>query len=178
MKSKAQAGATATWIVAIIVIFLGMVIFIVSTLTLSTKEKYFGENKDLLIQKNKLNGDLALQSSIEGFLEKDFPKEEIKISEMLAKNELSEEERKFFEEEADKIFNEILSHSLLDGEPYWTLKLEKVLEDGKIEKEISAGEYNCIEEKSLTAIHAINEKKLVLCIDAEYYEKWGRSKYG
>ncbi|HUS50688.1 MAG TPA: hypothetical protein VMZ91_11015 [Candidatus Paceibacterota bacterium] len=114
INKKAQIGATLTWIVAFLIIFFIMILFISTTIIISAKKTSilslsFSQKETTIT--SHITGDFAVQRNLISFLNKPikFEGKDIFIKDLIADKELNDENKARFEkfvEEASKFIDE------------------------------------------------------------------------
>lgn len=181
MNNRAELGATANWMVATVILFFACIIFLFGALAIAANQKYSGELNEIVIKEGQLNSDIALQRTVESFLNKkvDFNQQTLTISQLIEIDD--EQASKMFVQNADKIFQEIFDLKLFQT-PWWFRVYGKGerIENNLNVKKFWAGGSQCNpedKEKSLIISNVVGDKRVVLCVDKEYYKMWRSSKH-
>ncbi len=178
---KAQIGATLTWVVAFLIIFFIMLLFVSATAFLTGKKFLFGEEGNIIGIEGGL-GTQKTQRIMMRFLNTPIGlgDEEISIHDLILSSDLDNEE-------ASKIFNENANEIFLDKFPFpyadwkgvhpWWIRVYNVNDEVKstdrlAKKNFHAGTWNCnpnnFEENIVNTI-IVGDKKVIFCILKSYY---------
>lgn len=185
---KAQAGTTATWIVAIFIILFISIFFIFGVLFLAEKQNASETISTITAQEtNTINEDIALQRSLESFLEKTvtFEEKEKTIAQIIKENEIKENSASAeFKKIAKPIFSELLSDKA-DSNSQWWLRVynkgEKIDALDRLNtEEFHVGGFVCNPndtKDNLITSYFIGDKKIIFCITKSRYRNWKNNKY-
>jgi len=184
MNKKAAGATTAIWIVAMFILLFICIIFILDVLTIAAKQKggdVFNDFNEINIEQKSTASDMVIQRSIENVLSEQIILEEGKIS--LSEAIATAEEDKIanaFKENFEKTFNELLPPRLENDYIFWWIRVYEKGEAIKAydpDKKLQAGGQLCDpNENNFILYYFIGEKRLVTCVQKEYYEFWKEEK--
>lgn len=179
-KKGGIIGDTFTWVVATLIITFIMLVFISAVFFLSGKS-FFSE-KPRIETESQQSIYLPVVKNMESFLnaQLEFNNEKITIYDLIEKNKIEyNDASSIFNEKADKIFSSLYPFPLdgWEGAHPWWVRVYKIDEQPKqssrtFRKTFEAGAQSCEpfnNERSITVVHQIGDKKLVLCIIKAYY---------
>jgi hypothetical protein len=177
MNKKAAAAETITWIVAMFILLFLCIIFILGVLIISEKQEVGDIFSEVSVENQNLASDLIIQRSLESALNKKITLggETLLLSEAIAtKNE--EQLSNVFKESFNPLFSEMLPGN---PQPWWIRIYNKgePIQQYDPNKKLQVGGQVCNPDKDLILSYFLEEKRLITCIQKDYYKIWRNSKH-
>lgn len=184
INRKASLGSGLDWIVATIIIVFVSFFFIAGVLFITTKETYSGSspNPNKIEFENQNIGDSSLYAAIESLLATQiaFNNQQTTLASAISDNELQKNEiSEKFNAEAEKRFSTLLPFPIPEwssSNPWWARvynKGDRMNPSDRADTEMfHAGGFTCdpnIPQENLVISYILKDKRVVLCINKQYY---------
>lgn len=178
-NKKASASATLTWVAATPIIAFLCILFLLGVTTYLAKQTVTLSRVDSEITvSDDLKTNLILQKNFESFLKKTVEHEGQRTILELTQID-TEEAAQLFNKEAQKTFSAILQQS--SGVPQWWVRVYGLNEKPTqidFDRKFSTGGQTCDPESESVVLSSLTkDKRIVLCINQEFYNELEASKY-
>lgn len=177
MKRKAAAAITATWIISMFILLFLVTIFIAGVLTLATKQEIWDSVSTININQEQIeNPSLIIQRNLESVLNKEITinKKLMTLSQAIAtqpKNDVKD----IFVASFERPFKIIHPAGASNIDPWWIRVYEKgePLQEYERGRELQAGSNLCNPiRNSVLLSYFIEDKRLIMCIQENYFRDW------